>query len=181
MELWEIHPAIVHFPIAFLIGAVCYDLYLWSRGQHGPSSMVNGLYITGVVTAALAAGAGLLAFYTGPASYTDESATIIWWHIGAAVTQFVLFAVIAIVRFRHRLDASPTWTRMVGLVAALVLIFAGYEGGYMVYHGATGIEPGLLSLDLRAKASLAATRAKQEKQATTAARPHGGEGEKITR
>lgn len=172
MELWEIHPAIVHFPIAFLIGAVCYDLYLWSRGEHGPSSVVNGLYITGVLTAALAAGAGLLAFYTGPASYTDESAQIIWWHIGAAVTQFVLFAAIAIVRFRHRRDASPSWTRMVGFVAALVLIFAGYEGGYMVYHGATGVEPELLARDLRAK---------QEKKAATAARPDREQGETITR
>lgn len=163
MELWEYHPALVHFPIAFLIGAVCYDFYLWSLGEHGPSSIANGLYIAGVLTAAVAAAAGLLAFYTGPASYTDEAAQIIWWHIGAAVTQFVLFAIIAIARFRHRRDASPNWTRMVGLVAALVLIFAGYEGGYLVYHGATGIEPNLLARDLRAK---------QEQKATATAR-HG--------
>lgn len=162
MELWEIHPAIVHFPIAFLIGAVCYDLYLWARGDHGPSNVVNGLYITGVLTAALAAAAGLLAYYKGPASFTDEAARLVWWHIGAAVTQFVLFGAIAIVRFRHRRDASPSWTRVVAFVAAVVLVFAGYEGGFIVYHGATGIEPNLLARDLQLK---------QEKKAETANRP----------
>jgi len=151
MELWEIHPAVVHFPIAFLIGAVCYDLYLWSKGDHGPSATANGLYIAGVLCAAVAAAAGLLAFYKGPASFTDEASHVVWWHIGAAVAQFVLFAVIAIVRWRSRRETTPSWTRVVALVAALILVFAGYEGGYLVYHGATGIEPQLLSRSLRVK------------------------------
>jgi uncharacterized membrane protein len=161
MELWEIHPAIVHFPIAFLIGAVCYDLYLWTKGERGPSGTVNGLYIVGVLSAALAAAAGLLAFFKGPASFTDEAARTVWWHIGAAVTQFVLFAVIAVVRWRHRRDASPGWTRVVALLAGLILVFAGYEGGFMVYHGATGIEPQLLARDLRAKQEQKAETARQ--------------------
>ena len=172
MELWEIHPTLIHFPIAFLIAAVCYDLFLWSRGEHGPSAAVNGLYITGVLTAAVAAAAGGLAFFTAPASYTDEASRLIWWHIGAAVTQFVLFAVIAVVRYRHRRSDSPAWTRLVGLVAALVLTFAGYEGGYIVYHGATGIEPNVLARDLRAK---------QEQPAEMATRPAVGDRENLTR
>lgn len=172
MELWEFHPTLIHFPIAFLIAAVCYDFYLWSRGDHGPSTIVNGLYITGVLTAALAAAAGSLAFFTAPASYTDEAADMVWWHIGAAVTQFVLFAIIAIVRFRHRRTDSPNWTRAVGLVAALVLVFAGYVGGHMVYHGATGIEPNVLASDLRAK---------QEQKTETAAKPEAGQRETTTR
>ena len=151
MEVWEIHPAVVHFPIAFLIGAACYDVYLWSKGEHGPSAVANGLYIVGVLTAAVAAAAGLLAFYKGPASFTDEASRVVWRHIGAAVTQFVLFAVIAIARWRRRRDASPSWTRVVAIVAALILVFAGYEGGYLVYHGATGIEPQLLTRSLQVK------------------------------
>src|SRR5690348_16243428 len=35
MEPWEIHPALVHFPIAFLLGAVAYDLDAWRRGDPG--------------------------------------------------------------------------------------------------------------------------------------------------
>lgn len=172
MELWEFHPTLIHFPIAFLIAAVFCDTYLWARGDHGPSTIVNWLYITGVLTAALAAAAGLLAFFTAPASYTDEAAGMIWWHIGAAVAQFVLFAIVAIVRFRHRREYSPSWTRVVGLVAALLLVFAGYEGGYLVYHGATGIEPDVLASDLRAK---------QEKKASVATRHETGHQKTMTR
>lgn len=172
MELWEFHPTLIHFPIAFLIAAVCYDLYLWARGDHGPSTTVTWLYSAGVLTAAVAAAAGALAFFTAPASYTDEAAEIIWWHIGGAVTQFVLFAIVAIARYRHRRDASPSWTRVVGFVAALVLVFAGYEGGYIVYHGATGIEPDVLASDLRAK---------QENKAAMTARGHAGDRGTATR
>ena len=79
---------------------------------------------------------------------------------------------IAIVRFRHRRDASPSWTRVAAIVAALVLVFAGYEGGYLVYHGATGIEPDVLASELRAK---------QEKKASVATRHETGTQTRVTR
>lgn len=151
MELWEYHPALVHFPIAFLIGAVLLDLYAWRRGDQAPARVATGLLLAGVATAALAAAAGVLAFFTGPASHTEESGKLIWWHIGAAVTQFLLFAVVAVVRWRFQPAPPPAWTRIVGLIAAVVLLFAGYEGGYIVYHGGSGIEPKLLAPELREK------------------------------
>ena len=151
MEPWEYHPALVHFPIAFLLGAVLLDLYAWRRGDLAPARVATGMLLVGVATAALAAAAGVLAFFTGPASHTEESGKLIWWHIGAAVTQFVLFAIVAIVRWRLQPASPPTWTRLVGLIAAVVLVFAGYEGGYIVYHGASGIEPKLLAPELRQK------------------------------
>jgi len=151
VELWEIHPSLVHFPIAFLLGAVLLDLYAWWRGAPGWDRVATGLLLAGVATAALAAAAGVLAFFTGPASFTEEAGRLIWWHIGAAVTQFVLFAIVAFVRWRRQPAPPPTWARIIGLVAALVLVFAGYEGGYIVYHGASGIEPRLLAPELREK------------------------------
>jgi uncharacterized membrane protein len=151
VELWEIHPALVHFPIAFLLGAVVLELYAWWRGEPGWDRVVTGLFLAGVATAALAAVAGVLAFFTGPASFTDEAGRLVWWHIGAAVTQFVLFAIVAFVRWRHLHIPAPAWTRLIGLIAALVLLLAGYVGGHLVYHGATGIEPQLLSPELREK------------------------------
>jgi hypothetical protein len=33
MELWEIHPSLVHFPIALLIAALCADIYARARGN----------------------------------------------------------------------------------------------------------------------------------------------------
>jgi uncharacterized membrane protein len=148
---WELHPVLVHFPIAFLIGGVVLDLYAWRRGDLAPARVATGLLLAGVATGALAAAAGVLAFFTGPASHTEESSQLIWWHIGAAVTQFVMFAIVALVRWRLQPAPPPVWTRVVGLIAAVVLVFAGYEGGYIVYHGGSGVEPKLLAPELRAK------------------------------
>src|SRR5262249_435404 len=132
VEFWEYHPALVHFPIALLLAAVLFDLYAWRRGDPASARIATGLLLAGVATGALAAAAGALAFYTGPASHTEESGELIWWHIGAAVIQFVLSAVVAVVRWRLQPAPPPVWTRVVGWIAAVVLVVAGYEGGYIV-------------------------------------------------
>ncbi len=69
--------------------------------------------------------------------------------IGAAVVEFLLFTVIAVVRRRLQPSPPPAWARITGLIAAGVLVFASYEGGDVVYHGASGIEPKLLAPELR--------------------------------
>jgi hypothetical protein len=65
MEPWEFHPALVHFPIAFLLGAVIYDLYDWWRADLNANRprIATGLLLAGTLTAALAALAGLVAFF----------------------------------------------------------------------------------------------------------------------
>ena len=54
MRAWEIHPAVVHFPIAFLLGGVVLDLF----GRHSEAAVVAATYllIAGLATAAVAAG-----------------------------------------------------------------------------------------------------------------------------
>jgi uncharacterized membrane protein len=175
VEPWEYHPALVHFPIAFLLGAVLLDLYAWQQRDPAAARVATGLLLAGVATAALAAAAGVLAFFTGPASHTEESGKLIWWHIGAAVTQFVLFAIAAVVRWRVQPAPPPAWTRVLGVIAAGVLLLAGYEGGYIVYHGGSGIEPKLLAPELRQKqekkqgGSSAGSRAERQPAATPSA------------
>ena len=99
-EPWELHPTLVHFPIAFFLGAIALDLYAWYRADPERARVATGLLWAGVATAALTALAGVLAMFTGPASHTEESGDLVWWHIGAAVTQFLLFTLVAFVRWR---------------------------------------------------------------------------------
>jgi uncharacterized membrane protein len=148
MEIWEIHPALVHFPIAFFFGGVLLGLYAWRR-REDLARIATGLLLAGVVTGALTALAGVLAFYTVPSSHTEEAHRLILWHIGLAVTQFVLFTVAAIVRWRRQPATPSSLTRMLGLIAAVILLAASALGGRTVYHGGMGIEPGIMASHLR--------------------------------
>lgn len=148
MDVWEIHPALVHFPIALLLGGILLDLYAWWR-REDLAWVATGLLLAGVVTGALAAVAGVVAFYTVPSSHTEEAHRLVPWHIGMAVTMFVLFTVAAIMRW-YRQPVPPTSViRVLGLVAAAVLLVTAALGGRIVYHGGMGIEPKIVAAHLR--------------------------------
>jgi len=147
MDVWEFHPALVHFPIALFLGGVLLDLYAWGR-REDLARIATGLLLAGVVAGIFAALAGVVAFYTVPSSHTEEAHHLVLWHIGLAVTMFVLFTVAAIVR-RRREPAPPTPAiRILGLVAAVALLVAAGLGGRIVYHGGMGIDPKILVPDL---------------------------------
>ncbi len=145
MALWEFHPALVHFPIAFLLGGIVLDLAAWWRGREGWAQAATGLLIAGVASGVVAAGAGLLAFWTVPA-HTEGAHKWMWWHLGLAATALVLFAGITFARWRRRATAVA---RVIGLAGALMLLVAAYLGGMIVYHGGAGIDPSLLAPEVR--------------------------------
>ena len=60
MELWEIHPSLVHFPIALLVAGLCTDLYARAHRSLSAEHVAAGLYIAGVATGLVAGLAGLL-------------------------------------------------------------------------------------------------------------------------
>jgi uncharacterized membrane protein len=147
MDMWEIHPALVHFPLAFFLGGVALDLYD-SRRPEDPARVATGLMLAGVVTGTLAALAGVLAFYTVPSSHTEEAHTLVLWHLGCAVGTFLLFTGVAVTRWQ-RLPVPPsTGQRLLGVVAAILLLVAGALGGRIVYHGAMGIDPKVVASDI---------------------------------
>jgi uncharacterized membrane protein len=149
MEPWEIHPALVHFPIALLLGAVAVDIYARARHSVGAGQVAAGLLIAGVLTGLVTGLAGLLAFYTVPSAHTEAAHDRVIWHLGLALASVVLFAGVAWLRWRGRRDLPSAGTLVAGLVAAVLLGVAGYLGGQIVYHGGMGIEPQILSGDLK--------------------------------
>lgn len=148
MNVWEIHPALVHFPIALLLSAVAVDVFAWWRPHELLNRVATGLLIGGTVSCWLAANFGLLAFYTVPA-HTHEAHHLMFWHIGAAVSSLVLFTWLAVVRWFHRAEPLTRTRRGVGLVAAVFLMTTGALGGHIVYHGGAGVEPELLAESVR--------------------------------
>lgn len=148
MAPWELHPALVHFPIAFLLGAVVLDLVAWFRGSVTLTRAAMWLLLAGVATGLLAMAAGVLAFYTVPA-HTEEAHVMMIWHLSLAVVALVLFGGVAIVRRRGRAIAPSVVSRTIGLVAAGLILVVGYLGGHIVYRGGAGIHPSLLAASVQ--------------------------------
>lgn len=147
-EPWEIHPALNHLPIAFLLGGVALDLYAWWRGRAGAARLATGLLVAGVLTGVLTALAGLLAFFTVPA-HTEEAHRLMYWHLGVQAAALVLFAGRAIARWRDRGAPPGTGGRLLICLAAVVLLIGSAIGGYIVYHGGAGVKPELLAPEVR--------------------------------
>ena len=126
MRAWEIHPALAHFPIAFLIGGVMLDLF--GQSSETAVAMATYLLIAGLATGAIAAVAGIVAYYTVPGNHTAEAHQRVYWHIWTIVTAVVLFTVVCFVRWQHPSVVSPL-IRGLGLVAVAIMVVGAYIGG----------------------------------------------------
>lgn len=145
-NIWEIHPMLVHFPIALLLAGVAADIL--GRKREIVRRAAAGLLVGGVVLGWVTAGAGLLAYYTVPA-HTEQAHAWMNWHLWAALGMLALFTVLAVVRWRGRARMAGAGTIGLGLLSAGLLLFTGYLGGAIVYHGGAGIDPELLSREIR--------------------------------
>lgn len=144
MKPWELHSALVHFPIAFLLGAIVLDFYAWVRARNELKRVVYGLLIAGVVSGVVAALAGILAYITIP-NHTQSAHDMMSRHIWLQVTAVALFAANALIRWRNNSGEVQTAARVIGMIAASVLIWGSSIGGEMVYRGGTGIDPKALA------------------------------------
>lgn len=145
IEPWEIHPMLVHFPIAFLLGAVALELYARVKGKSELLGTATALLHAGVLTGIATALAGVLAFYLVPA-HTKEAHRLMYWHLGVQSISLLLFGWVSWARWKGKPAAGGV---VLPAVAALLLIVGSGIGGYIVYHGGAGVEPQLLRSDLR--------------------------------
>lgn len=145
---WEIHPALVHFPIAFLTGGVLLDLFAWRRSRPDLTRVATATILTGVATGWLAGLAGFLAYFTIPA-HTAAAHDLLIAHLILNVAGLALFSAIGYGRARGAGGTTPTLRTLGAFTLAGVLVSSAL-GGWAVYRGAAGIEPDVLSPELRA-------------------------------
>lgn len=148
IEPWELHPALTHFPIAFLLCGVLLDLCAWWRKRPDLARISTWLLVVGVVTGVLTALAGLLAFFTVPA-HTDQAHRLMYWHLIIQTVALILFAWPTAKRWRNAALIPTIAMRLVACMAAIMLAVGSGIGGYIVYHGGAGIEPTLLAAVVR--------------------------------
>ena len=131
-----IHPMLIPFPIACLVGAFVTDLLYLSRGDHGFAVASHWLLGFGIGTALIAAAAGL----------TDYMGDDRIRRLGVALQHMlanVAAVVVAVINFVTRLD-DPTKIGGLGVylsgATVLILLYSGWLGGHMVYRHRVAVQ-----------------------------------------
>lgn len=132
-----IHPMLVPFPIAFFVATFAVDLVFWRTGNADWALASVWLLGAGLVTAALAAVAGLIDFMGDQRVRQIGKA---WWHAGGNV----LAVLLSLWNFIQRLSAADVVAILPGgllisLVVVAILLVTGWLGGELVFRGRVGV------------------------------------------
>jgi uncharacterized membrane protein len=132
-----LHPMLIPFPVAFLVGAFVTDLAFWGTGNAFWAQASIWLIGAGIVMGALAAVAGLTDFLGDGRIRALSDA---WHHFIGNGTAVVL----AIINFflRYSEGAAPAirpWGLVLSLLVVLIFLYTGWKGWEMVYRHRVGV------------------------------------------
>ena len=132
-----IHPALVPFPFAFLIGALLFDTIGLVTNRATFWHTAGHLVIAGLATAVLAAVPGIIDYvYTVPPNSSGKRRAT--RHAAANVIALVLFAVaLALRSVTQKPDGAVMLLEVLGGAA---LIYAGWQGGILVTRNMISID-----------------------------------------
>ena len=126
-----IHPMLVLFPVAFFVGTFACDVAFWYSGNAlwGASSV----WVLGaaLVTAALAAIAGLIDFL-GDAQI--RNLTDAWHHAIGNVIAVLISLFNFYWRYRYGAGGTIPSGLVMSLVVVCILLFTGWKGGELVFR-----------------------------------------------
>ena len=133
----NVHPLLVHFPIAFLFGFLLTELYGLIFRNRDARRLDSGLLYLGAIGAVMAAAAGLFAAATVP--HGAKVHEILEWHEKAGLTVAGLSVAMALWRRFGGIPASAmsrTLSLLLTIILSVVLFLGADLGGMMVYkHG----------------------------------------------
>jgi uncharacterized membrane protein len=136
----NVHPLIVHFPIAFLSAYLLLELF--GVGLRRPSlrQLASWMLYLGAIGAAGAAGAGLLAASMVP--HGGEVHELMEWHQGLMLAVTALAVVLALVRAFGGIAESAMAAGLslfLGAVMMALMVGGTDLGGLMVYEYGVGV------------------------------------------
>jgi uncharacterized membrane protein/nitrite reductase/ring-hydroxylating ferredoxin subunit len=131
-----IHPALIPFPFAFLVGAFLFDLLALLFDKPGFRTTAGYLAIAGVIAALIAAIPGAIDYFTTvpPKSSGKERATK---HALVNLSAVALFFVAYLIRD----TAGTTVVLLLEAIGTGLLGTGGYLGGTLVYRNQIGVDP----------------------------------------
>jgi nitrite reductase/ring-hydroxylating ferredoxin subunit/uncharacterized membrane protein len=133
-----IHPMLVAFPFAYLVGSACIDV--WARATNRPSWFPTARHLNalGLGSALLAAVPGLVdyVFAVPPKSSAKERATN---HMFANLSALGLFAAARAARGRDE-SRPPLWSVAAEVCGTGLMAAAGWMGGTLVYRNQIAVD-----------------------------------------
>jgi nitrite reductase/ring-hydroxylating ferredoxin subunit/uncharacterized membrane protein len=131
-----IHPALIPFPFAFLVGAFLFDLLALILDKPGFGTTAGYLAIAGVIAALVAAIPGAIDYFTTvpPNSSGKQRATK---HALVNLSSVAIFFVAWLLRD----TTSPLVVLLMEGIGTGLLGTGGYLGGTLVYRNQIGVDP----------------------------------------
>ncbi|MBI5629508.1 MAG: DUF2231 domain-containing protein [Elusimicrobia bacterium] len=137
MELFLLHPAFVHFPIALLSLGLAAELSSFlSRGSGNLARASSALLWLGTAAALAAAGLGLLAEKTVP--HVPRAWETFAEHKSLGLWTAGVFSLLSAWRWLKP-SAGPRLFLAAWLAATGLLFSAAYHGGELVFHYGVGV------------------------------------------
>jgi uncharacterized membrane protein len=133
-----LHPMLIHFPVAALVGLVgCDFAWLITRDPFWGRA---GLWLAGIGAGGgwLASGLGLIDLLL---PRVREKITA-WCHALLAVMMLSLASLNWLLRYRQGAASLGGWELSLSLLTAGLIVGAAYLGGRLVYEHAVGVEVG---------------------------------------
>jgi uncharacterized membrane protein len=127
-----LHPMLIPFPVAFLVGAFVSDLVFIGTGDAFWAKASMWLIGAAIVMALVAALAGFIDFFGEP---RIRRLTDAWYHMIGNLTAVVLALVNFLLRYGQGAEAAiKPWGVVLSLVVVGILLFTGWKGWEMVYR-----------------------------------------------
>jgi len=131
-----IHPMLIPFPIAFFVATFVCDLAYWQSSNDAWVTATLWLLGAGLVSAALAAVAGLTDVLAEP---RIRALNDVWWHAGGNVLVVLIELYNFYARYSEGSSAIVPKGLVLSLVVVCILLFTGWKGWEMVYRYRVGV------------------------------------------
>jgi uncharacterized membrane protein len=131
-----LHPMLVVFPIAFLVGTFVSDIVYLASGDAFWARVSLWLLVAGLVMGALAALAGFTDFLGDRLIRATNTS---WYHMIGNVTAVVLSLINLWLRYRDGDTADFPGVFWISLVVVLIFVVTGWLGGELVFRHRVGV------------------------------------------
>lgn len=126
-----IHPLLVLFPIAFLVGAALTDVVFWFTSDTFWARASFWLVTAGLVTSVPSALTGLSDFFR---IERVRKHTAGWAHLILNIIIIVLTAINLVIRLDNIVDAILPWGLVISVIVATLLGLSGWYGAELIYR-----------------------------------------------